>query len=379
MSENNFTQKILELITEEQILQIISEYGANPVKIKPNEIWFRTICHGGNSHKLCYFRNSKEFYCYTNCGKMNLFTFIMNIKDISFGEAVNFLKRKIGISSRVGFQESSEDKEGALYYLKKKRMKQTTINKDFNMTPIPTINDTILNYFEDIYYKGWIDEGITIPSMQKHNIKWYGLEKHIIIPHYNINGELVGIRRRTLQEQELREGNKYMPETIQGIQYAHSLNMNLYGLDKNKKTIQLDKRVIITESEKSVLLSDSYYDNQSITVATCGFNISSWHKEVLMKLGVREIILAFDKDFDPLEFNKENINKESLEYKKYIRFCERLTKFSNLFHNQCKVSVLWDERNLLDIKDSPFDKGKQVFEELFKYRVNMSSFENLLD
>lgn len=53
---------LLETITEEQVLTLLEEFGATPYgAIKENEIWFNTICHGGDSHKLCYYRNSKSF------------------------------------------------------------------------------------------------------------------------------------------------------------------------------------------------------------------------------------------------------------------------------------------------------------------------------
>lgn len=375
MKKNDFTKIILSKITEEQILEIIKEFGVLPYKIKETEIWFKTICHCGDSHKLCYFRNSKEFYCYTNCGKMNLFSFIMNVKDCSFPEAIDFLKRKLKISERVGLQQSSiEDSEIFRMLQKRQEMNNPIIIQDFTATPLEIVNDKIMNYFEDIYYMGWINEGISIETMQKYNIKWYGLENHIIIPHYDIEGNLVGIRRRTLQETEIIEGAKYMPETIQGKMYTHSLNFNLYGLDKNKKAIQKYHKVIIVEAEKSVLLSDTYYGEESITVATCGFNISNWHKEMLLKLGVEEVILAFDKDFDPNEFIEVE-NKNDLKYKKYMMFCDRLTKFSDSFGKKCEVSVLWDEYNLLQLKDSPFDRGKKTFETLYKKRIHMIDFE----
>ena len=375
MKQNDFINTILTKITEEQILEIIREFGALPYRIKETEIWFQTICHGGDSHKLCYFRNSKEFYCYTNCGKMNLFNFIMNVKECSFYEAIEFLKRKLKISERVGLRTSSVSESDELFALKQKvELNSKMKNQDFNSTPLETINDKIMDYFEDVYYSGWIKEGISIETMQKYNIKWYGLENHIIIPHYDIEGNLVGIRRRSLQKKEIIEGNKYMPETIQGKMYSHSLNFNLYGLDKNKEAIQKYKKVIITEAEKSVLLSDTYYGDKSITVATCGFNISNWQKQMLLNLGVEEVILAYDKDFNPNDFLEvEDIN--SLTYKKYMNFCDRLTKFSNTFEHNCAVSVLWDEYNLLQLKDSPFDRGKDVFETLFKKKVHMSEFD----
>lgn len=379
MKQSDFVKLILSKITEEQILDIIKDFGASPYRIKETEIWFRTICHGGDSHKLCYFRNSKEFYCYTNCGKMNLFSFIMNVQGCSFFEAIEFLKRKLKISTRVGLHNPSNSESEELLALKRDlQTKSEMTSQDFSDVPLESIDDKILNYFEDIYYTGWIDEGISIETMQKYNIKWYGLENHIIIPHYDIEGNLVGIRRRTLQEAELNSGIKYMPETIQGKMYTHSLNFNLYGLDKNKKAIQEHKKVIIVEAEKSVLLSDTYYGDKSITVATCGFNISNWQKQILLNLGVKEVILGYDKDFNPNEF-LDIKDENTLTYKKYTTFCDRLTKFSNMFSHDCSVSVLWDEYNLLQLKDSPFDRGKETFETLFKKRTHMSDFDNIIN
>lgn len=381
MENKDFITKLLEIITEEQILQILEEFGAFPHKIKDNEIWFKTICHGGDSHKLCYFRNSKEFYCYTNCGKMNLFSFIMNVKECNFNDAINFLKAKLKFSNRKGIHSTlKEDKilkeltetEMWLQFGHKLKSQQTN---EFNKTPLQNIDNKIMDYFEDVYYKGWIEEGISIETMQKYNIKWYGLENHIIIPHYDIEGNLVGIRRRTLQERELLEGTKYMPEIIQGKTYTHSLNFNLYGLDKNKEAIKKYKKVVIVEAEKSVLLSDTFYGEDSIVVATCGFNISNWQKEILLSLGVEEIILGFDKDFNPKDF-EITMDLDNLNYKKYLNFCDRITKFSKSFQNECVVSVLWDEYDLLDLKDSPFDKGKNIYETLFRKRVKMDRFKD---
>lgn len=371
--KNDLTEKILLKITENQILSIMKEFGVSPYKIKDNEIWFRTICHGGDSHKLCYFRNTKEFYCYTNCGKMNLFNFIMEVKDWNFSTTINFLKRRVGISDRQGIRKEENDIFSAIKLKKELMNSSKSIETIFNPTPLEAIDDTILNYFEDVYYSGWIDEGISIETMQKYNIKWYGFMNHIIIPHYNISGDLVGIRRRTLQERELLEGNKYKPETIQNVLYAHSLNFNLYGLDKNKDAIKRHKKAILVEAEKSVLLSDTYYGDESITVATCGFNISNWQRRMLLELGVEEIILGYDKDFNPNDF-LQITDENDLNYKKYINFCERIHKFSRLFGRDCNVSTLWDEYDLLQLKDSPFDRGKEKFEELYKRKIIMDEF-----
>ena len=205
--------------------------------------------------------------------------------------------------------------------------------------------------------------------MKKFDIRWYELQKHIIIPHTNIKGEVVGIRRRSLQEKDVR--NKYMPETVQGITYTHSLNMNLYGLDKHLRGILKTKKVLIVESEKSVLLAHDYYGEEAFVVATCGFNISNWHRDMLLSLGVEEVILGFDKDYSSADF--EDYDPDSEEYKKYERFVNRIYSLAHKFTSYCRTYVLWDSFGLLDKKDSPFDKGKEVLETLMKSKIEIDT------
>ena len=207
--------------------------------------------------------------------------------------------------------------------------------------------------------------------MEKFGIKWYEQRKHIIIPHLNYNGDLVGIRRRTLNEEEI-EYAKYMPETIENITYAHALGLNWYGLYQNKEAIQRSKTAIITEGEKSVLLSDSYFGKDSIAIATCGFSVSNWQCDILEKLGVQKIYLAFDKDFDSLKFEDDYgnyINQKDKDFKEYLRYYNKILKTGEKLSSFAKVEVLWDRQNLLELKDSPFDKGKKVLGQMLKTAI----------
>ena len=73
--------------------------------------------------------------------------------------------------------------------------------------------------------------------MEKFNIRYSISQNKIIIPHYNINGKLIGIRGRALNQEEIEAGCKYMPVKIEGKFYAHPLSLNLYGLDRNRQDI----------------------------------------------------------------------------------------------------------------------------------------------
>lgn len=363
---------LIERITEEQILNILAKFGATPYgAIKEKEIWFQTICHGGDSHKLCYFRDTKTFYCYTNCGQMSLFNLVMKIKNCTFSEAIRFVANEAGISNRYGFNNLPITINQELLkidkYIQLRKPKKTQIKH------LPKIEDNILNYFEDdVFYSGWIKEGISIETMQYFNIRWYELEKHIIIPHNNMNGELVGIRRRSLQEKD--KDNKYMPEIIEGITYGHALGLNLYGLDKHLPGILKTKKVVLVEAEKSVMLAHEYYGEDAFVVATCGFNVSNWQRDLLLSLGVEELFLCFDRDFDLAQF--ENCDEDNEDFKKCQRYIDRINSLARKMTPYFTVYILYDYEGLTDLKCSPFDCGKEIFEKIMKKKieVNTNSF-----
>ena len=63
-------------------------------------------------------------------------------------------------------------------------------------------NENILNLYNDIYFEGWIKENISIESMKKYHIKYDIVNERIIIPHFDINNNLIGIRCRNLRSIE---------------------------------------------------------------------------------------------------------------------------------------------------------------------------------
>ena len=61
-----WSENIKNELTIEQVYDLLMSYGGDPV-IKGGLIISRTICHGGYSHKLYYYENTKLFKCYTDC------------------------------------------------------------------------------------------------------------------------------------------------------------------------------------------------------------------------------------------------------------------------------------------------------------------------
>lgn len=372
------SEELLKDITEDIVIDIMEENGSGVYKTtydgatKQKCLWFKTICHGGDSHKLCFFCDTKDFYCYTCCGRMPFFEFIKRIRnatdDTFYERVIKYVLKKLGRDTRnggIGINFTNkyirEDMNAMDMEYAKTRRK---ITKDPNKIT-KFYDENILNYFtKNVYYRGWIKDGISMESMHKYEIEWYGANNYIIIPHRDVNGKLVGIRRRSLNPEDAK--NKYMPLYLEDKLYDHPLSLNLYGLYKTKNAIKEQKMAIVVEGEKSVLLSDTYFGDNSITVATCGFNISDWQLNTLLYLGVNEIVLGFDKDFD--DRYEETYKEDENTWREYMRYKERLETLASRIAPLCKVSLIRDTKGLLDLKDSPFDKGKKVFEKLFNTR-----------
>ena len=109
--------------------------------------------------------------------------------------------------------------------------------------------------------------------------------------------------------------------------------------------------------EKSCLkYNDFYRDNNC--VAVCGSNLHKTQLDLLLKYTkAAEIVIAFDKEYD---FPASNKGEEY--FNKLYSICNKYKQYYNF-------SFIYDREGLLGLKDSPVDRGKEVFEELFKKRV----------
>jgi DNA primase len=205
--------------------------------------------------------------------------------------------------------------------------------------------------------KPWEDEGIDPKIMRLHKICYDPKTQSIIIPHYDINNQLIGIRERTLVKENEVYG-KYKPAIFNKKMYNHALSFNLYNINWSKANISNFKKVIVYESEKSTLQYASHFSIENdISVAVCGSNLVNYQVSLLLSLGVEEIIIAFDRQY------KEAGDDE---YKKWV---QKFYDIHNKYGKYVQISYILDKKHLLDYKDSPIDKGKDVFLKLFQERV----------
>lgn len=348
------SEEVINSITDNDIIDILLDLGSEEPFPANDGMLFNTICHNKDKKgkkKLHYHSKTKTFYCYTECHSIgNIFKLVMKVKECSYRDAYEYVCSKIGISTSIlkyGFTEEKTDDS----FLDKFKEKKEEIEM-----PIPRDEKVLDIFWKNLFHKSWVDDFITIETMKKFNIRFDISGNRIIIPHYDKDGVLIGIRCRNLDEKKVLDGKKYMPIVVNNVLYSYLTSLNLYGLNFNKHAIRKYGKILIGESEKFVMQHVSYYGDDSIAVAISGSSLSDYQIKLMRDMEVREVILALDKEF-------ENKHEENLYREKIQRtFVNPLIAFFT-------VSVIWDTDNDLSLKMSPTDKGKKTFEKLYNNRI----------
>lgn len=371
--------ELMELITTEDVVEILKDLGSgSPKKDKNNDnaLLFSTVCHEGNSHKLYYYIDSKFFKCYTSCGSMSLFDLIMSTNNVDYSEAFKYLCKFKNITNfsrqKKGIQKKEYENEDLKF------LKLHLHKKDKQLVKLPFYNSYILNMFDNYIPLSWHNEGIKDEIANIFQIKFYMNQLKGIIPHFDINGNLVGIRGRNFLQYQINSGKKYMPISIQGLTYRYPMSFNLYGIYQNQDNIRAMKRTVIFESEKSVMLYGSYFGQENnISLALCGMSLSLYQRDLLLSLDVEEVTICFDKQYQIELINDEDIDRNSKAWKEYENYIKGLIKISEMLIPYCNVSIVvcWDE--LIGYKDSPIDHGIEVFKQLYRERHYVDDLEEL--
>ena len=356
---------IKEQLSIQDVENLMNYLGAEP-ELHNNILICKTICHGGHSHKLYYYNNTQLFKCYTDCDgeSFDIGELIIKVrhsegKEITLPQAVIFLKNFFNLVDNKSQDFFGEQTELQDWQVLNKYIENTEDTNSKQIVQLKFYDDKVLSYLPRPHILPWEAEGMTRDIINYHNICYNPSNQAIVIPHYDENGNLIGIRERTLIKENEIYG-KYRPMYLNKQMYNHPLGFSLYNLNNSKDNIKNIKKVIVFEGEKSPLLYASYFGIENdISVACCGSNLSNYQVELLLNLEIEEIIIAFDKQF-------QNIGDE--EWKGWTK---KLKDIDRKYSSRVKISFMFDKWNFLDYKDSPIDKGKDIFLELFKRRISI--------
>ena len=359
---NSMTEyEVTQCLTLDIVESFLRNLGVEQIEKGNNYLICPTICHNrledASSMKLYYYQKNKAFHCYTECGEnMSIFTLYQNFMELNYHtitkeEAAYYVKSFV-LKQAPDIHFTEKRKNNLIDKSKYELKNQIPTN-----TYYPSI---ILDRFINYLPYSWKKDGITEEAMRLFDIKFYIAANASILPHFDKDGNLIGIRCREFSKEKIEEYGKYHPLYLNGEIYSHPLSQNLYGIYQNGAAIRKYRRAVIVEGEKSVLLDKVYNQDDSFVVACCGHQIGIYQVNLLTKLfGVNEIILAFDKEYE--DWRDEKGKKDRA----------LLMKFCNKFKKEADFSYIWDYDNLLNEKDSPLDKGKDIWEYLYKNRVKV--------
>ena len=344
-------EQIVKDLKDEEVIRLMYELGADRHEETDNYIIFPTICHNENateaSMKLYYYKDTHLLYCYTEDGPMSIYKFLENYyktRNIEYNWGQDILKVAFQCSAAT---ELTTKETIFKQSLKDKYRKRQSIQ-------LAAYSPNVLESFVKQYPIELLEDNISAGAMDKYNIRYSISQNKIIIPHYDINNRLVGIRGRALNESEIAYA-KYAPVKIEDIVYKHKLSLNLYGLNHNWKNIKELGICYIAESEKAVLQSE-LFGEKNCTVAICGSSLNIYQIKLLMQhCQPKEIVLCLDK---------EELPGEDKYFYKLWDMCSKYKLYTNM-------SFIYDRENLLNLKDSPFDRGRNIFNKLLEKRVKV--------
>ena len=345
-------EEILESLSEEKIKNLLKRLQI-PYQDKGAYLLCKTACHnidlGEASWKLYYYKNNKFFFCYSNCQGMSIFKFLRHYYETRQLE-YDWYEDIYRVSLDCSNLNPQETFQIPTYKTLKERYGAGSKLKE-----LPEYNPGVLGCFIKKYPVEWLREGISKETMDKYNILFSISQNKIIIPHYDVNNRLIGIRGRALNDWEIENVGKYAPVKIEQTWYSHPLSLNLYGLNINKNNIKNTGICFIVEAEKSTLQADSF-SIPNCCVSICGSNFNKYALKILLKeCAPKEIVLCLD--------NEEKPGEDSY-FNKLYSICQK-------YKNYCNFSFIYDRKGITKFKDSPTDRGEDIFVQLLKKRIKI--------
>lgn len=284
-------QSLKSQLTDDRIIELMDAMGAPLMKTDSNNLIFPSICHHGadcQAHKprLYYYIESQSWFCFVCHFSGDTISLVQHVKHLDFNQAVSYICSVLHL--QVGQIEQNEQLDNWA------ELRRFLPNAEPETDKLLTYDKSILSLFDHLYPQEWLDYGISADILDKFGIGWYARQACISIPVV-FNGQLVGVRGRYTREQDIAKG-KYRPIcTLDGTVLKFPSSACLYGYDQNKAAIEKSRQVVLFESEKSVLKAPSY--NLHNALAVFGSNISKQHIQLLLELGVNDVVLCMDNDY----------------------------------------------------------------------------------
>lgn len=325
-----------DIVAAVDMTEYISQY--TDLTEKNGELWGLSPFTSERTPSFSVDPKQRFFFDFSAGFGGNLVDFVMAHDHCTVAQAINKLKQ---------YAHITEDSEGNPV----QRLSMVSIARKYgpNRRAPPKCTAKILpdDYMDRFEFRkeklqAWVDEGIPFDLLWKYQVRYDAFDDRIVYPIRNMDGQIFCVSGRTCDPDYKEKGiRKYTYTTQIGSLPA------LYGLWENQNEIFLRKEAIVFEGCKSVLKAVTFGFPNGIALLTS--HLSPFQTEAMIKVasfhGVR-FVFALDADVD-------------------------ITKDKNIrrLRDYARVEWIKNRNDLLSEKDSPVDKGKEVFEKLYAMRV----------
>lgn len=300
---------IEEVRSRNDIVDVIGSY----VRLKKKGSTYFGLCpfHNEKTGSFSVSPNKQVYYCF-GCGAGgNVFTFLMQYENFTFGEAMQSLADRVGIELPQQEMTSAQrreadrrtrlleiNKEAAKYfytllrsprgqkayqYFKKRELSDETMQK-FGLGYSDQYSDDLYRYLRKKGYDDDIlkDSGlITIDEVRGGHDKFWN---RAMFPIMDVHNRVIGFGGRVMGDGEPKYLNS--PETR-----IFDKSRNLYGLNIARTTRK--NQLLLCEGYMDVIaLHQAGFDN---AVASLGTALTSGHAN-LLKRYTKEVYLTYDSD-----------------------------------------------------------------------------------
>lgn len=304
-----YSKEMIERVIEaNDIIDVISEY----VELKKAGKEFKGLCpfHREKTPSFMVSQEKQVYHCFGCNASGNVVTFIMDIENLTFKEAIEFLADRVGITleeielTEKEYQKKklideiykinklaamyfynklfSEEGRQALVYIRKRGLTEATIKK-FGIGYSPPQGNGLLNFLKE---KGYTESFLVKAGLlsQKNNRYYDRFRNRMMFPIIDVKGNIIGFGGRSIDDSLPKYLNT--PETE-----VFKKGKNLFAINFAKKT-QQDKFIIVEGYMDAISLHQAGID---CAVASLGTALTE-DQARLIKRYKRNVVIAYDAD-----------------------------------------------------------------------------------
>lgn len=327
----------------DKIPDILEDLGCTKIKYHNHKDYYSAAQpDGDNPHGVVISNNEYLNYASYSRGinykdRKDIFAFIQSVKNVNFSSSLKYLHELLGLPWEKYKPIQKKEKHNPLEIFT-----QFVIAKDVYDEPIISEIKKPDGDYYPLIHVDFFKEGITKKTIDKFGLLYSYKYHRTMIPLRDWRtGCVLGFNGRTSIKNYDELGiTKYW------ITPGYNKIYNLFGLWENRDDIEKKHRLVIYESEKSVLKRDSRCDPTGVAIS--GHYLSEQQVKIILSLDVNEIVIAMDKDVKILEV---------------LHMCEQFYKLRH-------TSFIFDKHGLLGDHDSPADLHNSDYEKLFNSRIS---------